>query len=100
MNIPHLDQWCGDWAIEPERFEAGRAALVGFDLHVHLQTGPAMAAAEAKRQSESVTVGQVEMIHLTGVLMKSVPSATDGTSTVIARRRVRQAAQDPNVSAI
>ncbi len=100
MNIPHLDQWMGDWAMEPDRFEASRAALMNLDLHVHMQAGPGLAAAEAKRQSEPNTVGNVEILHLTGSLMKSVPSAVEGTSTVIARRRVRQAAQDPNVSAI
>jgi signal peptide peptidase SppA len=37
---------------------------------------------------------------LTGTLQKAVSSMSDGTSTVEARRQIRQAAQDPDVGAI
>lgn len=100
MNIPHFDQWLGDWAMEPDRFMAAYRSLVGMDLHVHLQTGPERAAAVAREQSQPVNVGDVAVVGLYGILMKSVPSGEQGTSTVLARRKIRAAAADPAVSAI
>jgi len=100
MNIPHLDQWLGDWAMEPDRFQCAYQAMLGLDLHVHLQTGPAHAQEVARQQAQPFMVGNVEILFLTGTLMKSVPSAADGTSTVIARRRIRAAAENPKVSGI
>lgn len=99
-SIPHFDQWLGDWAMEPERFMASYTSLIGLDLHVHLQTGPERAAAAAKEQSQQVRAGQVAIVGLYGALMKSVPSGEQGTSTVLARRKIRAAAADPEIAAI
>jgi signal peptide peptidase SppA len=96
VSIPHFDQWVGDWAMEPDRFMASYNTLMGLDLHVHLQTGPERAAAAAREQSQQVTAGQIAIVGL----MKSVPSGEQGTSTVIARRKIRAAAQDPEIAAI
>lgn len=86
--------------MEPERFMAGYHALSGIDLHVHMQTGPEQAKAAAQQQAQPVSVGEIAIIALHGTLMKTVPSAMDGTSTVLVRRKIRAAAEDPAIAAI
>jgi signal peptide peptidase SppA len=100
MNIPHLTEWLGDWAMEPDRFQAAYNTLMGMDLHLHMQTGPERAAAAAAQQAKPINDGNIAIVAIHGPMMKSVPSAEEGTSTVLARRKIRDAAADSNVSAI
>jgi signal peptide peptidase SppA len=108
MNIPHFDQWLGEWAMEPERFLAIYQRLAGLDLHLHLQTGPDLAQQRAREQRQQMTTtaaasdgsqATLAVVPLHGMLMKSVPSGERGTSTALARRKIREAAADPNISA-
>lgn len=91
-----LDEYLGAWHCEPGRFlalwrlferaEFGRAAQqAGRGSNVDFVPGPA---------GKSVAV-----VKMAGVLMKQM-SWWGGTSTLQLRRDVRQAAADPNVSAI
>lgn len=100
MNIPHFDQWLGVWAIREEDFQAGYQWFMGLDLHVHLQT----AGAETIRQSSEMPKADirdgVEVIGLYGTLMKQQASMSRSTGTVMARRRLRAAARNPDVTAI
>lgn len=101
LKLPHFDQYLGIWAMQEEAFLAGWAALQGLDLHVHMASErPAQAAAAAERQRSFNVQEGVAIIPLQGVLMKTVPSMTDGTSTVLARRQLREAMRDDSVDSI
>lgn len=98
-NIPYYEQWTGPWAMLPEAFYNTFELFRRLDLHLHLEqqlAQPIQAAAGSLTQ----TAGQVAVISLTGKLMKQRASMGGGTSTVEARRDIRAAARDPDVSAI
>lgn len=100
MNIPHLDQWLGLWAIREEEFRAGHALLMGLDIHLHLQGPDPQKARERADDYGQLTVqDSVAVIPFHGVLMKHASSAQDSTSTVLARRLVREARSNPDVRA-
>jgi protease-4 len=67
------------------------------DLHLHIDQQTAM---QARGKTQASMVGNVAVIDLTGKLMKQAASMGGGTSTVQARRDIRAAANDDNVSAI
>lgn len=100
-SLPHFDQYLGPWSIEPERFLAGHAALMGIDLHVHMQgPDPHRAAEQAELRSQLTVQDGVAVIALHGVLMKHYSSMQESTSTVVARRLVRGAVASRDVGAI
>lgn len=99
-QLPHFDQYLGLWAMEPEQFLAGHAALMGIDLHVHLAgPDPQRAADVAERRGELTVQDGVAVISLHGVLMKHYSSMAESTSTVQARRLVRAAKVSAQVGA-
>lgn len=100
-NFPRAADYGGVWAIEPGAAAAlvERAKRMDLFAHVAESKSPKL---EAKAESIP-TAGQggtIAAVMLTGVLMKAIGSASDGTSTVEARRAIRQAAADPDVAAI
>lgn len=100
-QVPYVEQYFGVWAMEEGLFRASVSRFEKLDLHLHLQSST---VAEIKAAGGSsavlVTAGHVAVIELRGMLMKQVSSMTRGTSTMLARRQVRAAAADPEVSAI
>lgn len=102
VEVPHFPRatdYAGVWAIEP----GAGAAL--WDLARRMDLKAHVAAAESpklKNEQQSVPVGRqsIAVVMLTGVLMKSVSSMDDGTSTVAARREIRKAAADPSIDGI
>lgn len=100
--FPRVEDYAGVWAIEP----AAGAAL--FDLarradlpaHVAAAVPPRTAAADGFLPVRAGNGETVAVVTLTGTLMKSAGSMSAGTSTVMARKAIRQAANDPEVSAI
>jgi len=103
LEIPAFDRlsdYVGVWAHEPRAADVLLARARATNLAAHVRE-----AKPAKLTSQVQTVraenGQsVAVVMLTGTLMKSVGSMQAGTSTVAARRELRQAANDPDVSAI
>jgi signal peptide peptidase SppA len=101
MNIPYFSEYLGPWAMRAEDFTAGHALLMGLDLHVHLAgPDPHRAAELAEYRGEISVQDGVAVIALHGVLMKHQSSMQDSTSTVVARRLVRQATRSPDVQSI
>lgn len=101
FRLPHADQYLGVWACEQRAFQAGLDVVRSIDWRYHAEHGPAAAQAQAMSQRGlQVTADGVAVISLHGVLMKTVGSMTEGTSTVLARRQLRQAADDGNIRAI
>lgn len=93
-----FDEYLGSWAYEPSRFLAQWELIRGTDMARH------MAAQQPDRAAGYATLParggkSIAFLKATGTLMKQA-SSFGGTSTIQLRRDVRQAAADPNVSAI
>ena len=97
--FPRVSDYVGAWAIDPQAGSALLAAVQGIDLAAHV------AASQPKPTAavEMLTAGlnqTIAVVSLAGTLMKSQSSMGSSTSTVAARREIRKAAADPEVSAI
>lgn len=99
-RFPRATDYAGCWAIEPQ---AG-AALWARAQRTNLAAHVAEAASPKLRADYQVTTApngeRVAVVYLIGTLMKAQSSMGSGTSTVQARREIRKAAADPDVSAI
>jgi signal peptide peptidase SppA len=104
LHVPYfarVNDYVGAWAIEPQAGAALLAAAQGMDLRRHMMDEEGQP--RPKSQLEVVSAGlnqKVAVIHLTGTLMKATSSMDGGTSTVQARREIRKAANDAEISAI
>lgn len=98
LAVPYYEQWIGPWAMLPDALNQTLELFRKIDLHLHLQQQQEIQ--QAARSTRGETAGQVAVIELTGKLMKQRASMGGGTSTVQARRDIRAAANDPDVSAI
>lgn len=99
VEVPHIHEYFGVWAIQEDPFLAAVNQLNGMNLEQHVivqQAQPRESPAKAPAQ----TAGTIAILQMSGPLMKYVSSLTGGTSTVAARRQLREAAQNPNISAI
>lgn len=94
--------YLGLWAIEPQAGAAmwHRAQATDLPRHVaETQAQPPKLRSDLQI-SKASNGQQIGIVMLTGPLMKAVSSTESGTSTVQARRDIRKAATDPDVSAI
>jgi signal peptide peptidase SppA len=101
LHVPQfrrLDQYVGAWAIEPSRGAALWELARGTNLAAHVEESPPRPRSQAEKVNASGST--VAVIRVAGVLMKQASSMSAGTSTVQLRRDIRQAAADPDVSAI
>jgi signal peptide peptidase SppA len=101
--ISAAEQYFGVWAIAEETFRGVVEHVTGLNLvaHVSLNQQPAaIAAASSRANAAAELLDGVAVVNLSGTLMKSVGSLSSGTSTVNARRQIRQAVADPAVKAI
>lgn len=102
--LPRLSDWLGVWAIELTYAQSLLTAVHGIDWPSHLA---AVGDPDARRVVASDTFEVVEakgknlaVVSLVGTMLKSRSSMGGGTSTVAARRQVRAAARDQDVSGI
>ena len=100
LNVARLDHYFGVWAIQEEPFRAAVDRVNRMDLRAHIAANQVEATSAVTGRGYPVTSGGVAVIQMTGPLMKFVGSLAAGTSTVWARRMIREAADDPAVSAI
>lgn len=100
-GVPHLEEWLGPWAMQEEALLIRSQWLASLDLvqHLRLQQSAAQERAEEQRMYP-VTKDGIALIEMRGPLMKHVPSMASGTSTVLARRKLRAARQDSEVAAV
>ncbi len=106
-NVPHIDQWCGPWAIVPGHLQMMAEAIRSLDLRSHLQN-----VADGKNEhlasghggdyyaDYTRTVDGIAIVGIAGVLMKHQASMSRNTSTVMLRRSIRLAANDAQVRGI
>ena len=93
-----LSDWLGLWSMEPRSFAMLAEGLRRMDLAAHVAAPPVPVSASTELV-QSRDGSNVAIIRLTGTLMKAA-SSLGGTSTVQVRRNLREAAADPNISAI
>lgn len=97
----HLEQYVGLWAMHEEAFLAGVETVRKLDLHMHLQSAaPHIAQAAADAQRKPASKGSIGIVSISGTMMKHVSSMSDGTSTVLARRAIRELQASEDVKAI
>lgn len=100
IHVPafaRLDDYVGLWAISPEHAAGIWQASRLLDFKAHMAEPPKPLAAVEMLQAANGK--SVAVVKLTGMLMKG-QSSMGGTSTIQARRDIRQAAANPDVSAI
>ena len=97
VDVPHIDQYFGIWAIHEARFRSMVDRFNGIDLRAHVARA---SHAGSIGGDEFESAEGVAVIELSGVLMKFVSSLSGGTSTVHARRQIRSAMNDSSVEAI
>ena len=103
-SFPYAEQYVGVWAIMERNLNAlvNQAQNVNVQLHLQQAAEPqARAEIEARGRGDyEVSGGGVAMIELHGSLAKHASSYTGGASMVAARRAIRAAVKDPDVSSI
>jgi signal peptide peptidase SppA len=110
-NIPHLSQWCGPWAMVPDQVQLMSELIRNMDIGQHLaavktEEEPLAKAEDVDPANDpyygfyAETVNGIAHISLSGPLMKHASSFSSSTSTVMARRDLRKAMNDPAVRGI
>jgi signal peptide peptidase SppA len=104
MATPRLEDWLGVWCIEPNRALSLWAMLQGTDWLRHFQAFAESPQGHANESgvvmAQTSTGKSIAIVPIVGTLMKSRSSTGASTSTVMARRDIRAAARNPEVSGI
>jgi signal peptide peptidase SppA len=98
-SIPYAQEWLGVWAIYEPHFNSLASMVRGMSVKDHLD---ARAAFGKERQKPTLMKGEngIAVIPLRGTLQKQEASFSESTSTVEARRLIREAAADPEIKGI
>ncbi|HEV2970635.1 MAG TPA: S49 family peptidase [Pirellulales bacterium] len=103
IAAPRIEQYFGPWAVEEIQFQAAVNVLKRIDIRAHVADSLASSTnrqpPRAARRTYSMA-GSTAIVPLSGALMKAESSLNLSTSTVFARRQVRQAAADEGVAGI
>lgn len=108
-RVPHLAEYFGAWAMQPEVFQAFSQRVSMMDLSAHVRETKSPVAAE-KIQGGLVGVrggypfsindAGVAVVGISGIMMKFESSLEESTSTVEMRRTMRAMAADDRVKAV
>lgn len=101
LGVGHVGEYFGPWAMEPKHLQAvvERVQQINLQLHVaELRDEPPRVSGGGRNYE--LADGRVAVIDLRGPLMKQASSLSGGSSTVLARRRIREAAADDEVASI
>ncbi|MDM4014967.1 S49 family peptidase [Roseiconus lacunae] len=94
--IPHLQQFGGMWMMEESRMAYLADSISATDLGAHMR-----GVFDPPVVSDYMEINDgVAVISVEGTLMKHAMSMGMATSTVLIRKAIRQATDDPNVVAI
>lgn len=99
IDIPHLDQYFGFWCMDERSFWSQFELFKSADLHMHFASDAPAAAVERAHVGPSVA-NQIAVVEISGKMMKQSSSMGGGTSTVAARRMIRNLARDNEIAAI
>ena len=100
QSVPNLHDYFGVWAVHAPLFRAAVERFNALDLRLHIQQQDKAEPKAAARGSVLVLDGGIAIIELRGTLMKQTSSLEESTSTIAARRQIRNAASDPRIKAI
>lgn len=109
QDVPYLGEWITNWAIYEPAAQQLALAISTLDIASHLRHVQDRREREdlAARRSEdapskpyTINRNGIATIGLSGPLMKQVASLQAGSSTVMARRAIRQAGNDSEVLGI
>ena len=105
--VPHIEQWCGPWAMLPEHLQMMSELIRGTDLRSHLSN------VESEPSSIFSDVGGgdrygyrtrlddgIAIVSVSGPLMKHQASMANNSSTAMLRRVIRSLSHDSNVGGI
>lgn len=106
-DFARIHDWTGAWFMEPVAYHALKAMITRTDLARHMEESRAQRAAQTEAGAKDTLTEMIPIrggkniaaIRLSGTLMKS-ESSFGGTSTIMARREISAAANDPNVHGI
>lgn len=105
--VPHLDQYFGAWAVKEDFVSTllGKwDAIRECGLAAHANSPEYRAAIEQASApavpSRAPGSSNLAVVNLHGVLMKHVSSLSMGTSTVLARKQIRAAVNDPEIGGL
>lgn len=98
--IPHSSQFFGPWSMQLDAFAELRALVMNLDWSAHLASPQAAAAQQTGMGPPAAKRNDVAVIEIRGAMMKQASSLGRGTSTVLARRQIRDAVADPNINKI
>ncbi|MBA3776944.1 MAG: hypothetical protein H0X11_10965, partial [Betaproteobacteria bacterium] len=101
LHAAHFEQYFGAWACQESFFRSAFDRVGRMDLRVHVERQRDVRADGGSEPSTPppanypVTESGVAVLQLSGVLMKHVGSLEEGTSTVMFRRKLRAATNNP-----
>jgi len=107
-SIPYVDQWLGLWLMEPSKFESLASMVRSSDIAAHLLNVQANGFEMQAKSSDASgrnfyyreDIGNTAVIHLNGTLQKQSNSFSASTSTVLARRELRDAVASDKIGSI
>lgn len=98
FDSPYLADYFGIWSCYEPVFRAIAERSNGVNLHAHVQSADVrQSVADRDSRMYGVSKDGIAQFSVQGVMMKSVPSMGDGTSTVRLRQQIRSAKRDPEV---
>lgn len=100
LVVPHFSQWLGVWAMADEHFAGLLAAVQSLDVFRHLQSEHAALTRRGSGSVNAYSQNGIGVIELNGTLMKHASSLGQSTSTVEARRAIRDMAADDDIRGI
>jgi signal peptide peptidase SppA len=100
-DVPYLSNWLGPWAMEETRFHALRHQVESSNLIMHLSNDQNRQEAIERAEDAEYSVSEgIAILNLNGPMMKHAPSMSGGCSSVVARRQIGLALNDPNIKGI
>lgn len=103
LNDIKLDNYAGMWCVEPVQFSQVVEHVNSLNLAAHVAAQQSRSVDLEAREFASVengADGYIAVITVAGTMTKSGSSLASDGSTIRARRAIRQADRDPDVSAI
>ena len=99
-GVPFIDQYVGVWAIYEPSLQSLKAIAEQVNINVHMSGEPSAVVAAVGGLSAITNSDGIAVIELQGTLLKHSSSFSANTSTAEARRLVRAAKNDPDVSGV
>ena len=98
LDVPNFGDYFGIWCIEENEFRNLVNRFQGINLHAHINSEVAGERIAAQNKTDyAVTKEGIALFAINGVMMKSVGSMSNGTSTVRVRQQLRSAERDSDV---